>query len=87
MVFRWSLIIGLLVVVAMSILAWILSPKGENQTYVSANPCPTHRLTNIQYLEIYPRPLLRKLLYNVGYVHTATGPRNPIHGIKLTTMT
>ncbi|ETN42657.1 uncharacterized protein HMPREF1541_01814, partial [Cyphellophora europaea CBS 101466] len=28
----WSLIIGLLVVVALSIAAWVLSPKGENQT-------------------------------------------------------
>jgi hypothetical protein len=29
---RWSLIIGLLVVVGLSFAAWFLSPKGENQT-------------------------------------------------------
>ncbi|PYH45126.1 V-type proton ATPase subunit E [Aspergillus saccharolyticus JOP 1030-1] len=28
----WSLIIGLIVVVIASVLAWIFSPKGENQT-------------------------------------------------------
>ena len=28
---RWSIIIGLVVVVAMSVAAWFLSPKGENQ--------------------------------------------------------
>ncbi|KAL4979970.1 ATPase, V0 complex, subunit E1/e2 [Aspergillus recurvatus] len=28
----WSLIIGLIVVVAAAVAAWVLSPKGENQT-------------------------------------------------------
>ncbi|KAI2815087.1 hypothetical protein CBS63078_8057 [Aspergillus niger] len=28
----WSLIIGLIFVVVASVLAWIFSPKGENQT-------------------------------------------------------
>jgi hypothetical protein len=31
---RWSILIGLLVVVLLSVAAWVLSPKGENQTYV-----------------------------------------------------
>lgn len=30
----WSIIIGLVCVVALSVAAWFLSPKGENQTYV-----------------------------------------------------
>ena len=30
----WSIIIGLVCVVALSVLAWFFSPKGENQTYV-----------------------------------------------------
>ena len=33
---RWSILIGLVVIVALSVGAWFLSPKGENQTYV----CP-----------------------------------------------
>lgn len=28
---RWSIFVGLFVVVAMSVGAWFLSPKGENQ--------------------------------------------------------
>ncbi|KAL6239237.1 hypothetical protein BDW75DRAFT_199277 [Aspergillus navahoensis] len=28
----WSLIIGLIVVVAAAVAAWVFSPKGENQT-------------------------------------------------------
>jgi hypothetical protein len=28
----WSLVIGLIVIVAASVAAWFLSPKGENQT-------------------------------------------------------
>jgi hypothetical protein len=40
----WSIIIGLVCVVALSVLAWFFSPKGENQTYVHprvsfGNPC------------------------------------------------
>ena len=31
----WSIFIGLAVVVVMSVAAWFLSPKGENQTYVT----------------------------------------------------
>lgn len=30
----WSLLIGLLIIVAFSAASWFLSPKGENQTYV-----------------------------------------------------
>jgi hypothetical protein len=30
----WSIIIGLVCVVALCVLAWFFSPKGENQTYV-----------------------------------------------------
>jgi hypothetical protein len=30
----WSIIVGLVCVVALSVLAWFFSPKGENQTYV-----------------------------------------------------
>lgn len=30
----WSLLIGLIVVVAAAIASWVFSPKGENQTYV-----------------------------------------------------
>jgi hypothetical protein len=30
----WSIIIGLVCVVVLSVLAWFFSPKGENQTYV-----------------------------------------------------
>lgn len=43
---RWSLLIGLVVIVALSVGAYFLSPKGENQTYVvhfssaSAIPLP-----------------------------------------------
>jgi len=29
----WSLIIGLVVIIGLSVAAWLLSPKGENQTY------------------------------------------------------
>jgi len=32
--FSWSIIIGLVVVVIASIIAWFVSPKGETQTYV-----------------------------------------------------
>ncbi|GAT26541.1 lysophospholipase Nte1 [Aspergillus luchuensis] len=32
----WSLIIGLIFVVVASVLAWIFSPKGENQTCVQS---------------------------------------------------
>ena len=32
--YSWSLIIGLIFVVVASVLAWIFSPKGENQTCV-----------------------------------------------------
>ena len=32
--YRYSVFIGLIIVVAMSVGAWFLSPKGENQTYV-----------------------------------------------------
>jgi hypothetical protein len=35
---RWSIIIGLLVVVSMSVAAWVFAPKGENQTYVFHHP-------------------------------------------------
>ncbi|EAU38187.1 conserved hypothetical protein [Aspergillus terreus NIH2624] len=28
----WSLIIGLIIIVVASVLAWIFSPKGDNQT-------------------------------------------------------
>ncbi|KAJ6011959.1 hypothetical protein N7499_013071 [Penicillium canescens] len=28
----WSLVIGLIIIVAASVAAWFLSPKGENQT-------------------------------------------------------
>ena len=31
---RWSIIVGLIVIIALSIAAWIFSPKGENQVYV-----------------------------------------------------
>lgn len=31
---RWSLIIGLIVIAVASVVAWVFSPKGENQTYV-----------------------------------------------------
>lgn len=31
---RWSLIVGLILVVIASVVAWFLSPKGDNQTYV-----------------------------------------------------
>jgi hypothetical protein len=33
-VVSWSLLIGLLIIVAFSAASWFLSPKGENQTYV-----------------------------------------------------
>ena len=33
---RWSLLIGLVVIVVLSVLAWFFSPKGENNTYVSS---------------------------------------------------
>lgn len=44
----WSVIIGLVIVVAMGLAAWFFAPKGENQVYVplfpSSNPeespCP-----------------------------------------------
>ncbi|EXJ90222.1 hypothetical protein A1O1_03321 [Capronia coronata CBS 617.96] len=39
---RWSLIIGLVVIVALSAGAWFLSPKGENQTYGSPYPSPSN---------------------------------------------
>lgn len=29
---RWSLLVGLIIIVALSTAAWFLSPKGENQT-------------------------------------------------------
>ncbi|KAL3447575.1 hypothetical protein BJX65DRAFT_93004 [Aspergillus insuetus] len=32
--YSWSLLIGLIVVVAAGVAAWLFSPKGENQTYV-----------------------------------------------------
>lgn len=32
--YSWSLIIGLIVVVAASLAAWFFSPKGQNLTYV-----------------------------------------------------
>ncbi|PLB47940.1 V-type proton ATPase subunit E [Aspergillus steynii IBT 23096] len=28
----WSLVIGLIIIVVASVLAWVFSPKGENQT-------------------------------------------------------
>ena len=31
---RWSILIGLIIVVALSGAAWVFSPKGETQTYV-----------------------------------------------------
>jgi hypothetical protein len=34
----WSIIIGLVCVVVLSVLAWFFSPKGENQTYVHLLP-------------------------------------------------
>jgi hypothetical protein len=50
----WSIIIGLIIIVAASVAAWFLSPKGENQAYIillwtpelsrrsSSNPLWTH---------------------------------------------
>ncbi|KAK4868349.1 hypothetical protein LT330_007071 [Penicillium expansum] len=29
----WSLVIGLIIIIAFSTAAWFLSPKGDNQTY------------------------------------------------------
>ena len=37
---RWSLIIGLIVIAVASVVAWLFSPKGENQTYVIPLPSP-----------------------------------------------
>ncbi|KAE8387559.1 hypothetical protein BDV23DRAFT_160887 [Aspergillus alliaceus] len=34
----WSLIIGLIIIVIASVVAWIFSPKGDNQTYISLPP-------------------------------------------------
>lgn len=34
-VYRWSLLIGLIVVVGAAVAAWVFSPKGDNQTYAS----------------------------------------------------
>jgi hypothetical protein len=31
--FRWSILVGLVIIVGLSVGAWFLSPKGENQTY------------------------------------------------------
>jgi phosphoglycerol transferase MdoB-like AlkP superfamily enzyme len=35
---RWSLFVGLIIIVALSLAAWFFSPKGENQTYVVQFP-------------------------------------------------
>jgi hypothetical protein len=35
LVFRWSLFIGLFIIIAFTAAAWFLAPKGENQTYVA----------------------------------------------------
>ncbi|KAJ9609363.1 H(+)-transporting V0 sector ATPase subunit e [Cladophialophora chaetospira] len=32
LIHRWSILVGLVIIVALSIGAWFLSPKGENQT-------------------------------------------------------
>ena len=37
---RWSIIIGLVIVVGMSVASWFFAPKGENQVYV---PSPSPR--------------------------------------------
>ncbi|KAM3150194.1 hypothetical protein ABEW05_009481 [Botrytis cinerea] len=40
----WSIVIGLIIVVLACAAAWILSPKGENQTdYVLGAMASTHR--------------------------------------------
>ncbi len=59
---RWSILIGLLVVVLLSVAAWVFAPKGENQTYVL--PTGTESLwmhANIgdQDLALNTRPQLR----------------------------
>lgn len=44
---RWSLLIGLIVIVGLSAAAYFFSPKGENQTYVSSQ--------SIKILSTFPR--------------------------------
>ncbi|TEY57459.1 hypothetical protein BOTCAL_0218g00090 [Botryotinia calthae] len=40
----WSIVIGLIIVVLACAAAWLLSPKGENQTdYVLSAMASTHR--------------------------------------------
>jgi ABC-type transporter Mla subunit MlaD len=43
---RWSIFIGLAIVVAMCVAAWIFSPKGENQVYVLFTSTSTIHLGN-----------------------------------------
>ncbi|OJJ76415.1 hypothetical protein ASPBRDRAFT_408437 [Aspergillus brasiliensis CBS 101740] len=47
----WSLIIGLIFVVVASVLAWIFSPKGENQTCVLYLDFPVFPRTLKRYME------------------------------------
>ncbi|KAJ5484053.1 V-type proton ATPase subunit e [Penicillium diatomitis] len=46
----WSLLVGLIVIVALSLAAWFFSPKGENQTNCFHGPAtPSYRAQEGQY--------------------------------------
>lgn len=81
--YRWSLLIGLIIVVVASLAAWMFSPKGDNQTCVSPpsftflfsfpsgtwNCCMVAELTiALQALAQHGYSLVGVLLYHVGYV-------------------
>ena len=73
-----------MVVVLACVAAWFFSPKGETQTYATPYPLELVQwfisdiesslkvgidpLTLLQNLAKLPHPIVRKLLYHVGYV-------------------
>ncbi|TVY83768.1 hypothetical protein LSUE1_G000738 [Lachnellula suecica] len=73
----WSIIIGLVVVVLACLAAWVLSPKGETQTYALSAALIVREslLIALQNLAKLIDPLVRKLLPNVGhYIPRAMAP-------------
>jgi hypothetical protein len=64
---RWSIFIGLFIIVAFCIATWFLAPKGENQTYDRPGDQKDTLLTTLrQCLAIDPHNVCYCLLSHVG---------------------
>lgn len=77
---RYSIFIGLVIIVGLSVAAYFLAPKGENQMY--GHPTRTETVDDsspngMQHLAVLSYPSFRQLLPHVG--HYISGTATPSH--------